>query len=210
MAVSLGLALLVNKPGLRLKGTYRAVIFAPNMAAVAALSVVFSLIFTSKLGLLDLLLRHIGVSIDWLGSSTWSKPSIMILNIWDMAGFYMLIFLAGLQTIDAALYEAAKVDGASAWKRLLHVTLPGLRPVLLFAFILETIGSIQIFTEPNILTNGGPGLSSTSLGLYLYKTAFVYLKLGYASAMSVVLFLVTVVITLVLARLSRGVLGGGK
>jgi len=209
LAISLGLAMLVNIAQLRFKPFYRLVIFAPNMAAVVAMALVFSLVFTTKLGLLDQLLGHIGINVNWLGSSTWSKPSIMILNGWDMAGFYMLVFLAGLQTIDASLYEAAKVDGAGPFRRFWHVTLPGLKRILFFAFILESIGSMQIFVEPSVLTNGGPGTSSTSVGLYLYSTAFQYLKLGYASAMSIALFVMTVVVTVVVGWFWRGQLFDG-
>jgi cellobiose transport system permease protein len=204
LAISLGLAMLVNMAQLRFKPFYRLVIFAPNMAAVVAMALVFSLVFTYKLGLLDQVLGHLGVDVNWLGSSAWSKPSIMILNGWDMAGFYMLVFLAGLQTIDASLYEAAKVDGAGPIRRFWHITLPGLKRILFFAFILESIGSMQIFVEPSVLTNGGPGTSSTSVGLYLYSTAFQYLKLGYASAMSIALFVLTVAVTVIVGWFWRG------
>jgi cellobiose transport system permease protein len=204
LAISLALAMLVNVAQLRFKAFYRVVIFAPNMAAVVAMAMVFSLVFTTKLGLLDQLLGHLGVDINWLGSSAWSKPSIMLLNSWDMAGFYMLVFLAGLQTIDASLYEAAKVDGAGPLRRFRHVTLPGLKRIIFFAFILESIGSMQIFVEPSVLTNGGPGTSSTSVALYLYNTAFEYLKLGYAAAMSIALFVLTVAVTLIVGWFWRG------
>jgi ABC-type sugar transport system permease subunit len=193
--VSLCLALLVNLAWLQGRSIYRGIILAPYMAAIAATSLIFSLIFTAKLGFFDEILAHVGVDINFLGSAAWSKPSIIILNIWDIAGFYMLIFLAGLQTIDLDLYEAARVDGASSWKRFWHVTLPGMRGTIIFAFIIETIGSLQIFTEPSVLTGGGPGFSSTSIGLYLYDTAFVYSKLGYAAAMSIALFILTVGVT---------------
>jgi cellobiose transport system permease protein len=209
LALSLALAMLVNIAALRFKAFYRMVIFAPNMAAVVAMALVFSLVFTTKLGLLDQLLSHLGLNVDWLGSSTWSKPSIMLLNGWDMAGFYMLVFLAGLQTIDPSLYEAAKVDGAGPVRRFWHVTLPGLKRIVFFAFILESIGSMQIFVEPSVLTNGGPGISSTSVGLYLYNTAFQYLKLGYASAMSVALFVMTVAVTVIVGWFWRGQLFDG-
>jgi cellobiose transport system permease protein len=193
--IAIGLAMLVNLAWLRGKSFYRVVIVAPYMAAIAATSLIFSLIFTANTGLLDQLLGHLGIDVNWLGSTTWSKPSIIILNIWDIGGFYMLIFLAGLQSIDPDLYEAAQVDGARSWRRFWHITLPGLQRVIVFAFVIETIGSLQIFTEPSVLTTGGPGLSSTSIGLYLYDTAFVYSKFGYAAAMGIALFLLTLGIT---------------
>jgi cellobiose transport system permease protein len=194
-AIAICLALLTNFVWLRGRGVFRAIVMAPYMAAIAATSLIFSLFFTYKTGVFDVLLSRIGVDINWLGSSTWSKPSIIILNIWDIAGFYMLIFLAGLQAIDLDLYEAAKVDGAGSWKRFWNITLPGLYRIIVFAFIIETIGSLQIFTEPSVLTNGGPALSSTSLGLYLYDNAFVYSKLGYAATISIALFIFTMAVT---------------
>ena len=199
--IAMCLALLTNFVWLKGRAVFRAVVMAPYMAAIAATSLIFSLFFTYRTGVFDVLLSHVGVDINWLGSSTWSKPSIIILNIWDIAGFYMLIFLAGLQAIDLDLYEAAKVDGAGSWRRFWNITLPGLYRIIVFAFIIETIGSLQIFTEPSVLTNGGPALSSTSIGLYLYDNAFVYSKLGYAAAISIALFVFTIAMTAVVGAI---------
>jgi len=211
LALALGLALLLNARWLGLRGIYRALIYLPNATATAAMALVFGLIFDYHSGILNTLLNHVGIaSIYWLGSTDWSKPSIIILNIWNMTGWYMLILLAGLQTIDPVLYEAAAMDGANGVRKLLHVTLPGLKKVLFFCFMVETIGSLQIFAEPYILggvgTGGsaGPENSMLTLAVYLYQNAFSFFKLGYAAAISLVLFALTVVISIAQSRFFRG------
>lgn len=205
LLLSLFLALLLNAQSLRFRGLYRAAIYLPNTTAPAAVALVFALIFDFQFGIFNSVLNTIGLpSVNWIGSVNWSKPSIVILNVWNLTGWYMLIILAGLQTIDTTLYEAAAVDGATAMQRLRDVTLPGLRKVLFFCFIVETIGSLQIFAEPFILTKGGPQNSSLSLAMYLYQSAFEFFKLGYASAISIVLFALTILVSVAQAQLWRG------
>jgi ABC-type sugar transport system permease subunit len=205
LIISLFLALILNARWLGLRGLYRAMVYLPNTTATAAVALVFALIFDYHSGVLNNVLGHVGISnINWTGSTDWSKPSIIILNIWNMAGWYMLILLAGLQTIDPQLYEAASIDGANGLQKLRYVTLPGMRRVLFFCFIIETIGSLQIFTEPFILTHGGPENSSLSLAMYLYQNAFEFFRLGYAGAIALVIFLLTVVVSVGQALFWRG------
>jgi cellobiose transport system permease protein len=205
LALALVLALLLNAPWLKLRGVFRAVVYLPNVGATAAVALVFAMIFDTNYGVLNRLLSLVGLpAVNWLGSADWSKPSIVILNVWNITGWFMLILLAGLQTVDPALYEAAAIDGANGFRKLLHVTLPGLRKILFFCFIIETIGSLQIFTEPLVLTQGGPDNSSLSLALYLYQSGITNLRLGYAAAISLVLFVLTVAFSLVQARFFRG------
>jgi ABC-type sugar transport system permease subunit len=205
LALALLLALLLNARWLRLRSLYRTIVYLPNVGAAAAIALVFAMMFDTNFGVLNNLLHLIGLpSVNWLGSTTWSKPSIILLNIWNITGWYMLILLAGLQAIDPVLYEAAAIDGANWLRKLVHVTLPDLRKILFFCFIIETIGSLQIFTEPYILTQGGPDNSSLTLALYLYQNGITYLRLGYAAAISLVLFALTVAVSVAQSRFFRG------
>jgi len=205
LALALLLALLLNAPWLRFRAAFRAIIYLPNVGATAAVALVFAMIFDATYGILNRVLALIGLPpVNWLGSADWSKPSIIILNVWNGSGWYMLLLLAGLQTIDPALYEAAAIDGAGGPAKLLHITLPGMRRILFFCFIVETIGSLQIFTEPLVLTQGGPDNSSLTLALYLYQSGFTNLRLGYAAAISIVLFALTVTLSLAQALFFRG------
>ncbi len=205
VALALGLALLLDAPWLRGRAIYRAIAYLPNTAAIAAMALSFQLIFDYQFGILNNALEVIGIPrTDWLGSDMWSKPAIILLNIWNGVGWYMLIILAGLQSLDSQLFEAAAIDGAGPWRRFFNVTLPGLRPTLFFVFVVETIGSLQLFTEPYVLTKGGPSNSSLTLAMYLYENGFQYFRIGYASAMAVVLFVLTALTTLILGFLWRG------
>jgi lactose/L-arabinose transport system permease protein len=204
LALALLLAVLLNSRKLRFRVLYRASAYLPNVTATAVMALVFGLVFDTQFGVLNAGLQQIGLpAIPWISDPAWAKPSIIILNIWNITGWYMILLLAGLQNIEPVLYEAAEVDGANPLQRFFYITLPGLRRVLFFAFIIETIGSFQIFTEPQILTNGGPLNSTLSTSLYLYNTAFRYNKFGYASAMSFVLFAIIVIASVIQTRFFR-------
>jgi lactose/L-arabinose transport system permease protein len=201
LALALLLAVLLNSRNLRMKSLYRVSAYLPNVTATAAMALVFSLVFDTQFGILNTGLQALHLpSVPWLSDPSWAKPSIIILNIWNITGWYMILLLAGLQNIDPILYEAAEVDGANTIQKFLFITLPGLRRILFFAFIIETIGSFQIFTEPKVLTNGGPMNSTLSTSLYLYNTAFRYNKFGYASAMSFVLLAIIIIASIIQAR----------
>ena len=201
LALALVLAIVVNSNWLRGRHIFRATFYLPNITPLAAMTLVFGLLFDTHFGILNTGLQAIGLpSVPWLTDVVWAKISIVILNIWYALGWYMIILLAGLQSIDPTLYEAAEVDGANTLQRAWHITIPSLRNILFFCFIIETIGSWEMFTEPQLLTRGGPLHSTLTSSLYLYNTAFEYNKFGYAAAMSFVLFAVIAVASLLQTR----------
>jgi multiple sugar transport system permease protein len=136
---------------------------------------------------------------DWLGSTTWALPSLILISLWGFGGS-MLVYLAGLQGIPQELYEAVEVDGGSAWDKFRTVTIPMLSPVILFNLVIGLIATFQFFTEPFALTEGGPENSTLVYMLYLYRNAYRYLEMGYASAMAWILFLLVLVLTLLVFR----------
>ncbi len=188
------LALLLNL-NLRGMGVYRTIFFLPSILPTVATSVVFLWLFNPEIGLINRLLRDVGVTgPEWLQSPQWALPSLVLMSLWAVGGS-MVIYLAGLKDIPAHLYEAATIDGASGWQRLRHVTLPLLSPVIFFNLIMGVIGVFQYFTEAYIMTQGGPDDSTHFYALYLFERAWKYLDMGYASAMAWVLFLVIMAIT---------------
>jgi ABC-type sugar transport system permease subunit len=208
LVAALALALLLNR---RLRGVafFRTVAFFPYITSIVAIAQVWNLLFSPSYGPINELLRAIGVHHPpgWTTSAHWSMPAVILVGTWREMGYYMLLFLAGLQTIPAQLYEAATVDGAGAWQRFRAVTLPGLRPTTFFVTVMLTIGSFKIFDLILVMTNGGPGQSTLVLSQYIYQKGFAENQFGYASAVSIVLFaicfLVTVVQFLVNQRRSR-------
>lgn len=189
--LALFLAVVLNMKSLRGRVFFRAVWFTPYVLGTAGIALVFGLIFDQHYGPLNAVL---GQQIPWLTDPSWTKISVIIFNNWQITGFWVLLLLAGLQGIDPVLYEAAMIDGANALQRFRHVTIPALAPVLFFAFISESIGSIRIFTQPYVLlgSNGGTGGSSLSIVMYLYNNAFGNQKFGYASAVGWILFVMLV------------------
>jgi multiple sugar transport system permease protein len=198
LAASLGLALLLNR---RLRGVafFRTVAFFPYITSIVAIAQVWNMLFSPTYGPVNEVLRFIGIAHPpgWTASAHWSMPAIIIVGTWREMGYYMLLFLAGLQTIPAQLYEAATVDGANAWQKFRSVTLPGLRPTTFFVTVMLTIGSFKVFDLILVMTNGGPGQSTLVLSQYIYQKGFGENQFGYASAVSVVLFGLCFLITLV-------------
>ncbi len=190
LILALLLAVTLNSKYVRMKGFFRVVYYLPNVTATVAIALVFGLIFNTDFGILNLLLQKIGIpTIEWLGMD-WSKVAIILLVLWRATGWYMVVLLAGLQSINPELYEAAIVDGAHARHLLLYITLPMLKGLLFFCFIIDTIGSFRIFTEPYILTQGGgPANSSLSIIVYLFQTGFQWMKMGYAAALGYAVFI---------------------
>jgi len=144
--------------------------------------------------------------IDWLGDPAWAMPALILMAVWKNFGYNMIIFVAGLQGIPTTLYEAARVDGAGAWQQFRRITVPALRPMLMFVGIITMIGYFQIFTEPYVLTGGtgGPLNATLSLVMYMYKQGFRWWNIGFAAAVALVLFLIILAGTLVQMRLQRG------
>ncbi|MEU4158598.1 sugar ABC transporter permease [Actinoplanes sp. NPDC026670] len=198
LGVSLGLALLLNR---KLRGVafFRTVAFFPYITSIVAIAQIWNMLFSPGYGPVNELLRWIGVDHPpgWTTSADWSMPAVIIVGTWRDMGYYMLLFLAGLQTIPGQLYEAAKVDGASAWQRFRAVTLPGLRPTTFFITVLLTIGSFKVFDLILVMTNGGPGQSTLVLAQYIFRKGFEENQFGYASAVSIVLFAICLVVTVI-------------
>ncbi|MFY1692997.1 carbohydrate ABC transporter permease [Plantactinospora sp. WMMB782] len=198
LAASLGLALLLNR---KLRGVrfFRTVAFFPYITSIVAIAIVWNQLFSPEYGPINALLGAVGVDSapGWTTSSTWSMPAVIIVGTWRYMGYYMLLFLAGLQTIPAQLYEAAETDGATPWQRFVHVTLPGLRHTTFFVTVLLTIESFKVFDLILVMTGGGPGQSTLVLSQYIYQKGFGENQFGYASAVSVVLFAICFGITVV-------------
>lgn len=189
LVLSLGLAMLLNT---KLRGVafFRTAAFFPYITSIVAIAVVWNLLFSPTSGPINEGLRALGMANPpgWLTSTEWSMPAVVIISTWRDMGYYMILFLAGLQTIPRELHEAARTDGASAWQRFRAVTLPGLRPTTFFVTVILTINSFKIFDLILVLTEGGPGQSTFVLSQFIYNKGFVENKFGYASAASVVLF----------------------
>lgn len=166
---------------------------------------IFRLIFADQYGILNYVLGLFGVEpVGWLTTAQGARLAIVIAIIWRWVGYNTVIVIAGLQGIPDVLYDAARVDGATAWQRFWYVTLPKLKPVILFIAITSTIGTLQLFDEPYTLTDGGPNNATISIAMYLYNTAFRYFKFGYSSTMSIVLMIIIGVLSLLEFKLSGG------
>jgi multiple sugar transport system permease protein len=206
VAVSLGAAMLVNARLVRLKGFFRTVYFAPVVTTMVAVAVVWRYLYHPRFGLLNQILALLGLpDVNWLGDPRWAMPAIILMAIWKNFGYNMIIFVAGLQGIPTTLYEAARVDGAGPWQQFRHITVPALRPMLVFVGIITMIGYFQIFTEPYVLTGGtgGPLNATLSLVMYMYKQGFRWWNIGFAATVALVLFLIILAGTLVQMRLQR-------
>lgn len=201
--VSLAIALLLQRGG-RWIGASRLAVFAPNVTPFAATSVVFVWMFNPQFGLANAVLHWVGLpTSDWLQSTTWAMPAILIYSLWHQIGFTVIVIIGGLATISPELSEAAKVDGAGAWKEFWYVTLPQLRGVMTFVVTITTIASLQAFTQFFIMSEGGPVHATTTVSYLLYEEAFVFFKTGYGAAIAIVLFLITAAFTLLQLRLNR-------
>jgi len=204
IAASLGAALLLNSPLARLKGTFRTALFAPVVTTVVAVALIWRYLFHTRYGLINFALAQFGIApIDWLGDPHYSMPAIIIFAVWKNFGYNMIILLAGLQGVPQELYEAARIDGASAWRQFRHITLPSLRPVLLLVGIITMSGYFQLFAEPYVMTRGDPLQSTYSVLYYMYEEGFMWWSLGRASAIAFILFALILLATRALLRLAR-------
>ena len=204
------IAFLLNQQ-LRLRVLLRMIFYIPIVVPISATAILWMWIFNSNWGLLNNLLALIGIQgPSWLGSPTWSKPSLVIMQLW-LVGGSVLIFLAALQDVPRALYDAAMVDGANAVRRVWHVTIPMVTPAILFSLLTGLIAAFQTFANAWIMTGGGPIRSTEFYVLYLYENGFRFFRMGYASAMAWILFGAVVVVTVILFRTSaRWVYYGGE
>ena len=200
MIMALGLALLLNR-GLPGQRVLRAVFFLPYITSFVAISLVWRWMFEPDVGILNGLLGALGIPPQpWLASPATALPSLMLMSVWQYAGYMMILFLAGLQSIPASLYESARMDGASAWQQFRRITLPLLRPTTLFVLVTMVIFMFQVFTAVYVMTEGGPLHATDVIVYHIYRNAWEYLRLGYASAMAWVLFSIVFTLTLVQFR----------
>jgi multiple sugar transport system permease protein len=198
----LSLAMLLNSGigGLRL---YRTAFFMPSVLSGVAVALLWRWVFSGQFGIANLFLGYVGIDgPKWLTDEDWALPSLIIMSLWAVGGG-MVIYLAGLQGIPSDFYEAAEVDGAGWWSRLRHITIPLVTPALFFQLVTGVIAALQVFTQPYVMTQGGPNDATLFYVLYLYRNAFQYFKMGYASALAWVLFAYILLLTLLIFRTAR-------
>ncbi|MEO5757344.1 MAG: sugar ABC transporter permease [Mesorhizobium sp.] len=205
IALAMVMAVLLNSPLLKARGLYRFAFFAPVVVGEVAYSAVFRLMFSLDFGIINKLLNSIGLpKIDWFSNVTPAMALIMIAVTWRWAGYNAVILLAGMQSIPEDVYEAATLDRVSKLKQFFFITLPLLKPVIVFCLVLSIIGTMQLFTEPFLITErGGPGGGTETLGLLLYRQGFRSLNFGYASAIAYTMAGLAIAITLVQLWLTR-------
>jgi len=195
-AMAMAMALNKQLPGI---GFFRAAYYMPSITSTIAIGMVWLWIFNPDQGVLNALLKLIGVSNPprWLESRVWAKPALSIMRLWQVSGYYMIMYLSGLQNIPNELYEAAEIDGATGWQKTKYVTVPLLSNTTLFATIMLIIEVFNLFEAVYVMTEGRPGGSTNTILYYIYAQAFQRYRMGYASAMAWVLFVILFVITLI-------------
>ena len=202
-AASLALALLLNRTILG-SGFFRTAFFLPVITSTIAIAVVWLWVYDDNIGLLNLILRGLGFQpVRWLTSSKTALLSMIIMNVWRNAGYHMVIFLAGLQSIPESLYEAATIDGVNTFQRFRYITWPLLVPTTVFVLITNTIFTFQVFGPIYVMTGGGPARSTSVIVYYLYQRAFEFQEMGYASAVAWIIFIILIGLTLFQLWLSR-------
>lgn len=197
IVLALLFAVLLNEK-IRGRGFFRAAFFMPVVVSGIVIAILWQQLFSMENGILNLLLTRIGLAkVPWLTSVEWAMPSVAIMATWKNVGLYVVLFLAGLQNIPAHLYEAAGIDGASAWQKFRHITLPMINPAMILVTILSTIGGFSLFIEPYVLTGGGPMNRTLSAMLYIYKQAFYFNRMGYAATLGFFFAMLILVVVLV-------------
>jgi multiple sugar transport system permease protein len=206
LAASLGAALLIESRLTRWRGLFRTALFAPVVTTLVAVALIWRYLLHTRYGLLNYVLTHLGLpAIDWLGDPHWSMPAIVLLAVWKNFGYNMIILIAALQSIPEDLHEAARLDGAGAWARLRHITLPLIAPTLALVSILTVSGYFQLFAEPYVMTQGGPLQSTVSVLYFMFEQGFKWWNLGLASAVAFLLFALILMLTALQMRLARRV-----
>jgi len=201
LILALILALLLNQ---KLRGItiFRTIFYLPSVISGVAVALLWVWIFNPQFGIVNAILAKLGLPTPgWLTDPAWAMPALIIMSLWGVGGS-MLIFLAGLQGIPTEFYEAAEIDGAKLWAKFRYITLPMLSPTIFFNLVMGIIGSFQIFTNVYIMTSGGPGTATLVYVLYLFQNAFLYFKMGYASAMAWILFVIILTLTLLVIKSS--------
>ena len=204
VAVSLAAALLVNSGRARFKALYRVVFYMPVVTTLVAVAIVWRYLYHPRYGVIDSALAAVGLrGPDWLGDPHFALPAIIVLAVWKNFGYNMLILVAALQSIPAEQYEAARLDGAGAWQQFRHITAPALGPTFLFVGVTTMVANFQLFSEPYVMTQGGPLRSTVSIVLLMYEQGFRWWRLGLASAIAFLLFALMLIGALVQLRLQR-------
>ncbi len=204
IAVSLSAALLLNSKLTKFKSLFRLAYFLPVVTTLVAVAIVWRFIYHPNFGILNFFLGMFGINpIDWLGDPFWAMPSIIILAVWKNFGYNMIIFIAGLQNIPDELYEAADIEGASAFQKFIHITLPMLAPTTIFVSIITMIGYFQLFAEPYVMTQGGPLNKTLSIVQYMYQEGFRWWNMGYSASIAFILFIIIFIGTLLQFRIQK-------
>jgi multiple sugar transport system permease protein len=205
MIIGLSIALLLNQP-LRGRGVFRTLYYLPAITPFVVAAIIWKWLYNGDYGLFNYYLLKTNVihePLAWLSDQNLAMPSVILMTVWTGVGFSMVVYLAGLQSIPEELYEAAKVDGAGAWARLRHITLPGLLPSTVFLAVIQIIFLMQVFTQIFVMTRGGPIDKTTTVLFYVYETAFGFYEMGYASTIAFALFLMLLVFTGLQLRMYR-------
>ncbi len=202
--VSLVAAMMVSSKLVRYPSLFRSIFFMPVVTTLVAVAIVWRYLLHPQYGLINFGLGKLGIHpIDWLGDPHWAIPAIILLAVWKNFGYNMLIFVAGLQSIPEELYEAAELDGASGWSRFRHVTLPSLAPTFLFVGVMTMLGQFQVFSEPYVMTQGGPLKATTTVVMLMYEEGFRWWRMGLASAIAFVLFVIMLIGTMIQMQLQK-------
>lgn len=204
LVVALGLAMALNR---KIRGVqfFRTAAFFPYITSLVAVAVVWNMLFNPTAGPINQFLEALGIADPpkWVASPDWAMPAVIVTSVWRDMGYYMVLYLAGLQTIPQEYYEAARVDGANAWQRFWSVTLPCLRPTTFFVVVMLTIQSFKVLDLILVMTEGGPGRSTLVLAQLVYREGITEGKFGYSSAIALVLFLIVLVVTVVQFRINE-------
>ncbi|ADY67345.1 sugar ABC transporter permease [Rhizobium rhizogenes] len=206
LACALGLAILLNQKILG-RNFFRTAMFFPYVASLVAVAVVWNMIFNPEMGPVNMLLYTLGLDPadmpGWAADRHWAMVTVILFGVWKSMGYYMVIYLAGLQGINSELYEAAGLDGANSWQKFIHVTLPQLAPTTFFVTVMLTIQSFKVFDQVYMITQGGPGTSTLVLVYHIYNEAFISWDLGYSSMIALVLFFLVLIVTIVQFKRQR-------
>ena len=203
LGIALAAAVALDRGITKFRSAFRLGFYLPVITSIVAVAVVWRFLLQDEFGLINTVLGWVGIDgPNWLGDPNWSMPGLILMAAWRNFGTAMIIFLAGLQGVPWVLHEAASIDGAGAWQRFRHITLPMLRPTLLFVSVTTSIGYLQFFEEPFVMTNGGPLNSTISMSMYTYKQ-FGFGNYGYAASMSYIIFVVIAIVSAIQFRLLR-------
>lgn len=203
LVLALAAAVALDRGITRFRAAFRLGFYTPVVTSIVAVAVVWQFLLQREFGLLNTVLGWVGITgPNWLGDPDWAMPALIMMAAWRNFGTGMIIFLAGLQAVPWMLHEAASIDGANAWQRFRHITLPLMRPTILFVSVTTMIGYLQFFEEPFVMTNGGPLNSTVSMSLYTYRQ-FGFGNYGYAASLSYLIFIVVAIVTALQFRALR-------